>query len=75
VKQLFLVVIGVLIGLVVASRVGAPSRGATSRGATSGSATSGGGTFLARVDARAKAFTGAVADGYRSREAELRTDD
>jgi hypothetical protein len=70
VKQLFLVVIGVLIGLVVANRVGATSRGATSRGATSG-----GGTFLARVDARAKAFTGAVADGYRSREAELRTDD
>ncbi|OII34630.1 hypothetical protein BIU98_01170 [Curtobacterium sp. MMLR14_010] len=63
-KQLFFVVIGVLIGLVVANRVGA----------TSGTR-SGAGTFLAQVDARTKAFTGAVADGYRSREAELRTDD
>jgi hypothetical protein len=70
VKQLFFVVIGVLIGFVVANRVGA-----TSGGGTSGGATSGGGPFLARVDARTKAFTGAVVDGYRSREAELRTDD
>jgi hypothetical protein len=65
VKQLFFVVIGVLIGFVAAARVGA----------TSGRGRSGGGTFLARVDARTKAFTGAVVDGYRSREAELRTDD
>ncbi|MBF4589655.1 MULTISPECIES: hypothetical protein [unclassified Curtobacterium] len=64
-KQLFFVVIGVLIGFVVANRVGV----------TSGGARSGGGTFLAQVDARTKAFTGAVVDGYRSREAELRTDD
>ncbi|WP_267419381.1 MULTISPECIES: hypothetical protein [unclassified Curtobacterium] len=64
-KQLFFVVIGVLIGFVVANRVGA----------TSGGGRSGGGTFLAQVDARTKAFAGAVADGYRSREAELRTDD
>ena len=84
-KQLFFVVIGVLIGFVVANRVGATSGAATSGAAASGVATSGaataggarsvGATFLARVDARTKAFTGAVADGYRSREAELRTDD
>jgi hypothetical protein len=65
VKHLFFVVIGVLIGFVVANRVGV----------TFGGALSGGGTFLAQVDARTKAFTGAVVDGYRSREAELRTDD
>lgn len=64
-KQLFFVVIGVLIGFVVADRVGA----------SSGGGAFGGGRFLAQVDARTKAFTGAVADGYRSREAELRTDD
>ncbi|MBF4581272.1 hypothetical protein ITJ54_01160 [Curtobacterium sp. VKM Ac-2865] len=64
-KQLFFVVIGVLIGFVVADRVGA----------SSGGGASGRGRFLAQVDARTKAFTGAVADGYRSREAELRTDD
>ncbi|ROP66326.1 hypothetical protein EDF24_3327 [Curtobacterium sp. PhB130] len=58
-KQLFFVAVGVVIGFLVAHRV---------------SRTSAGATFLAEVDARTKAFTSAVADGYRSREAELRTD-
>lgn len=58
-KHLFLVAVGVVIGVLVVHRVGR---------------TPGGATFLAEVDARTKAFTGAVADGYRSREAELRTD-
>ena len=59
-KQLTAVIIGILIGFLVARRVGtgtAPSR------------------LLAEVDARRRAFAGAVADGYRSRDAELRTDD
>jgi hypothetical protein len=59
VKQLFFVVVGVVIGFAVAHRV---------------ANTPGGARFFADVDARTKAFTGAVADGYRSREAELRTD-
>ncbi|TDN44774.1 hypothetical protein EDF64_104177 [Curtobacterium flaccumfaciens] len=58
-KQLFFVVVGVAIGFAVAHRV---------------ANTPGGARFFADVDARTKAFTGAVADGYRSREAELRTD-
>jgi hypothetical protein len=59
VKQLFFVAVGVVIGFAVAHKV---------------ANTSGGARFLADVDARTKAFTGAVADGYRSRGAELRTD-
>ncbi len=59
-KQLFFVAVGVVIGFLVAHKV---------------SRTSSGAKFFAEVDARTKAFTGAVADGYRSREAELRTDD
>ncbi|OIH98746.1 MULTISPECIES: hypothetical protein [unclassified Curtobacterium] len=58
-KQLFFVVVGVVIGAAVAHQV---------------TRTPGGARFLTEVDARTKAFTGAVADGYRSREAELRTD-
>jgi hypothetical protein len=57
VKQLFLVAVGVVIGFVAAQRV---------------SRTPSAARLLAEVDARAKAFTGAVADGYRSRDAELR---
>jgi hypothetical protein len=59
VKQLFFVAVGVVIGFAVAHRV---------------ANTPGGARFFADVNARTKAFTGAVADGYRSREAELRTD-
>ncbi|MCJ1713828.1 hypothetical protein ACLBWP_00485 [Microbacterium sp. M1A1_1b] len=58
-KQLFFVVVGVVIGFLVAHRVSRTSVGAT---------------FFAEVDARTTAFRSAVADGYRSREAELRTD-
>ena len=58
-KQLFFVAVGVVIGFAVARRV---------------ADTPGGARFFAEVDARTKAFTGAVAEGYRSREAELRTD-
>jgi hypothetical protein len=59
VKQLFFVAVGVVIGFLVAHQV---------------SRTPGGAKLLSEVDARAKAFTSAVVDGYRSREAELRTD-
>jgi hypothetical protein len=59
VKQLFFVAVGVVIGFLVAHRVSRTPVGAT---------------FFAEVDTRTKAFTAAVADGYRSREAELRTD-
>ena len=58
-KQLFFVAVGVVIGFAVAHRV---------------ANTPGGARFFADMNARTKAFTGAVADGYRSREAELRTD-
>ena len=58
-KQLFFVAVGVVIGFLVAHHVSRTPVGAT---------------FFAEVDARTKAFRGAVADGYRSREAELRTD-
>ncbi|MCA5923033.1 MULTISPECIES: hypothetical protein [Curtobacterium] len=58
-KQLFFVAIGIVIGLAAARQVARTAPGAR---------------LLAEVDARTKAFTGAVADGYRSREAELRTD-
>jgi hypothetical protein len=57
VKQLFFVAVGVVIGFLAAQRV---------------SRTPSAAHLLAQVDARAKAFTGAVAEGYRSREAELR---
>jgi hypothetical protein len=60
VKSLFFVAIGVVIGFLAADRV---------------SRTAGGARFLSEVDARSKAFRGAVADGYRSREAELRAAD
>jgi hypothetical protein len=59
VKQLFLVVLGILIGIVASHQVARTAAGAR---------------LLAAVDQGTKAFTGAVADGYRSREAELRTD-
>lgn len=58
-KQLFFVAVGVVIGFAVAHQV---------------ARTPGGTRFFADVDARAKAFAAAVADGYRSRDAELRTD-
>ncbi|MBT2503283.1 hypothetical protein J7E22_12130 [Curtobacterium sp. ISL-83] len=58
-KQLFFVVVGVVIGFAVAHRL---------------ARTTGGARFFDDVTARTKAFTAAVADGYRSREAELRTD-
>ncbi|MBF4614567.1 hypothetical protein [Curtobacterium sp. VKM Ac-1376] len=58
-KQLFFVVVGIAIGFAVAHQV---------------AQTSGGAGLFADVNAMTKAFTGAVADGYRSREAELRTD-
>ncbi|MBA8990493.1 hypothetical protein FHW23_001739 [Curtobacterium pusillum] len=58
-KQLFFVAVGVVIGFAVAHEV---------------ANTPGGARFFADVNARTKAFAGAVADGYRSREAELRTD-
>ena len=58
-KQLSLVVLGILIGIVAAHQVGRTALGAR---------------LLAAVDTGTKAFTGAVAEGYRSREAELRTD-
>jgi hypothetical protein len=59
VKQLFFVAVGIVIGFAVAHRV---------------AQTSGGARLFAEVNAKTKAFTGAVADGYRSRDAELRTD-
>jgi hypothetical protein len=59
VKSLFFVAVGVVIGFLVAHRVSRTSVGAR---------------FFAEVDARTKDFTAAVADGYRSRGAELRTD-
>jgi len=59
VKQLVFVAVGIVIGFAAAHRI---------------AHTPGGARFFADVDARTKAFTGAVADGYRSREAELRTD-
>ena len=58
-KQLFFVAVGVVIGFVLAHKAANTPAGAR---------------FLADVDARTKAFTGAVAEGYRSRGAELRTD-
>ena len=58
-KQLFFVAVGIVIGFAAAHQV---------------AKTTGGARFFADVNARTKAFTGAVADGYRSREAELRTD-
>ncbi|WIB76061.1 hypothetical protein DEJ28_10245 [Curtobacterium sp. MCPF17_002] len=58
-KQLFFVAVGVVIGFAVAHKVANTPAGAR---------------FFADVNDRTKAFTGAVADGYRSREAELRTD-
>ncbi|MBF4586224.1 MULTISPECIES: hypothetical protein [Curtobacterium] len=58
-KQLFFVAVGVVIGFAVAHQV---------------ARTPGGARLFAVVDASTKAFTGAVADGYRSRGAELRTD-
>jgi hypothetical protein len=57
VKQLFFVAVGVVIGFVAAQRV---------------SRTPSAAHLLAQVDARAKAFADAVAEGYRSRGAELR---
>jgi hypothetical protein len=59
VKALFFVVVGVVIGFLLAHKV---------------SRTEAGAKFFSEVDSRTKAFTGAVADGYRSREAELRSD-
>jgi hypothetical protein len=59
VKQLFFVAVGIVIGFAAAHRI---------------ANTPGGARFFADVNDRTKAFTGAVADGYRSREAELRTD-
>jgi hypothetical protein len=59
VKSLFFVAVGVVIGFLVAHRV---------------SRTPGGARFFSVVDQQTKAFTGAVADGYRAREAELRAD-
>ncbi|MBF4608368.1 hypothetical protein [Curtobacterium sp. VKM Ac-1393] len=58
-KQLFFVAVGVVIGFAVAHQV---------------ARTPGGARFFADVNAGTKAFTGAIADGYRSRDAELRTD-
>ncbi|KTR03796.1 hypothetical protein [Curtobacterium luteum] len=58
-KQLFFVAVGVVIGFVVAHQV---------------ANTPGGARFFADVNARTKAFADAVADGYKSRDAELRTD-
>jgi hypothetical protein len=59
VKSTFFVVIGVALGFLLAHRVSRTAVGAR---------------IFSEVDTRAKAFTGAVADGYRSREAELRAD-
>jgi len=59
VKQLVFVAVGIVIGFAAAHRI---------------ANTPGGARFFAEVNVRTKAFTGAVADGYRSREAELRTD-
>ncbi|MCS5488520.1 hypothetical protein NY588_15470 [Curtobacterium flaccumfaciens pv. beticola] len=56
-KQLFFVAVGVVIGFAAAHRI---------------ANTPGGARFFADVNARTKAFTDAVADGYRSRDAELR---
>nr|WP_208385508.1 hypothetical protein [Curtobacterium sp. WW7] len=54
---MFFVAVGVVIGFVAAQRV---------------SRTPSAAHLLAQVDAGAKAFRGAVVDGYRSRGAELR---
>jgi hypothetical protein len=57
VRQLFFVVIGLVVGFVLAGRIGREPG------------------LLHRVDDVAKGFTTAVADGYRSRDAELRAAD
>jgi hypothetical protein len=59
VKSLFFVAVGVVLGFLLAHRV---------------SRTGAGARFFSEIDSRTKAFTGAVADGYRSREAELRSE-
>ncbi|KQO64721.1 hypothetical protein [Curtobacterium sp. Leaf261] len=56
-KPLFFVAVGVVIGFLVAHQV---------------NQTTGGRRFFAELDTRTKAFRGAIVDGYRSREAELR---
>lgn len=56
-KGLVLVVIGIAVGFFVAHTV---------------SRTEEGGRFFAGVDTRAREFRGAVVEGYKAREAELR---
>lgn len=56
-KSLVLVVIGIAVGFFVAHTVSRSEEG---------------GRFFAGVDSRAREFRGAVVDGYKAREAELR---
>ena len=56
-KSVFFIAIGVGIGFALARSI---------------TRTSDGSNLISGIDARAKAFTGAIAEGYRAREAELR---
>lgn len=56
-KQFFWLVIGVIAGFVVAHKVNETEQGKA---------------FFANLDAKTRDFTGALVDGYKEREAELR---
>jgi len=56
-KTLLLLAVGVGLGFVIAHQINNTPEGKR---------------FFEDVDSRAKEFTGAVADGYKSRESELR---
>lgn len=56
-KQFFWLVIGVIAGFVVAHKVNETEKGKA---------------FFANLDAKTRDFTGALVDGYKEREAELR---